>query len=358
MDMPLLMLAAMNGGEEERLELIEMMVQSGGDLPDLMLNWLVEYAEQGSDQARGIYCYLALQGEIPDCDWLRLEQWLLAMMETNPELANLQLGLLYAPGGPAFCDVKMAESYFRRGAELGNPNCWVSLALMFHENETAGHGPEEVRELLERGLAAGVCAPPVYETLAEVCDDLGDARAAMDYLKRFHKLVPDNERNCMLLAYNYKFGNGCRADESLALKYYQKAANLGSGEGLFEVGLAYYEGCGTRRNCKRAVDYFRRAVDAGNPRGYYYLGMCHIEGDGVRMAPEKGVEFLEKGAAGGDLQSFLSLATCYAAGVGVEPDAERAAELLSQARALEPYAGIPEIQEMISQVESSMFDMD
>ena len=37
--------------------------------------------------------------------------------------------------------------------------------------------------------------------------------------------------------------------------------------------------------------------------------------------------------------------------MGVEPDAERASELLNQARELEPYASMTEIQEMISQVE-------
>lgn len=129
---------------------------------------------------------------------------------------------------------------------------------------------------------------------------------------------------------------------------------LGDSYGTFMVGLHYYEGLGTRRNPKRAVDYFKRAVEAGNPRGYFYLGKSNIEGNGVLMNPEKGAELLAKGAQAGDLQCFLSLATCYATGMGVVPDAERAAELLNQACELEPYASMPEIQEMISQVEHDL----
>lgn len=346
--------AVMNGGEEERLELIEMMAQSGAEMPDLMMSWLVEYAKQGNARAIGIYCYLALSGAIQNCNWRRLEKWLLAMMDEHPGLASFQLGLLYAPGGPALCDMKKAESYFRKAIELGMDACLVHLAFLYQENASEEHGPEEIRELLERALVAGANAPAVYETLADVCDDMGDSKASMVYLKKFHKLNPDNERNCMLIAYNYQFGNGCKADEKMALQYYQKAANLGSGDGLFAVGLAYHEGRGTCRNIKRAMDYFNRAVEAGNPRGYFYLGMNYIEGNGVRMNPELGTDFLEKGMQSGDLQCMLSLATCYATGMGVQTDTERAAELLSQARGLEPYASVPEIQEMIAQVEQSL----
>ena len=187
----------------------------------------------------------------------------------------------------------------------------------------------------------------LYAMLSSCCEPLGDAEAAMKYLKKLHKLAPDDAQCCLALARNYAMGCGSRLD-------FRKAANLGDSYGTFMVGLHYYEGLGTRRNFKRAVDYFKRAVEAGNPRGYFYLGKSNIEGNGVRMNPEKGAELLAKGAEAGDLQCFLSLATCYATGMGVEPDAERAAELLNQARELEPYASMPEIQEMISQVEYNL----
>ncbi len=69
-------------------------------------------------------------------------------------------------------------------------------------------------------------------------------------------------------------GAGVRQDDEIALRYFQKAANLGDSYGTFMVGLHYYEGQGTRRNFKRAVDYFKRAQEMGDTRALYHLGIC------------------------------------------------------------------------------------
>ena len=114
----------------------------------------------------------------------------------------------------------------------------------------------------------------LYAMLSSCCEQLGDAEAAMKYLKKLHKLAPDDAQCCIALARNYAMGCGSRLDYELALRYFQKAANLGDSYGTFMVGLHYYEGLGTRRNFKRAVDYFKRALEMGDTRALYHLGIC------------------------------------------------------------------------------------
>lgn len=137
----------------------------------------------------------------------------------------------------------------------------------------------------------------------------------------------------MELARHYATGAGMsRIDHEIALRYFQKAANLGDAEGAFMVGLSYYDGVGTRRNYKRAVDYFQRALEMGDTRALPYLGACYYYGEGVRADLLKAEEFWLRGAALKDAFSCSLLAVRYLENDGVEPDVERVKEYLQLAR--------------------------
>lgn len=103
-------------------------------------------------------------------------------------------------------------------------------------------------------------------------------------------------------------GCGTRLDYELALRYYQKAANLSDSYGVFMVGLMYYEGCGVRRNYKRAVDFFLRALEGGEQKSLYYLGLCYQIGYGVRPDMEKALHYFELGADKEISDCYLALA--------------------------------------------------
>ena len=168
----------------------------------------------------------------------------------------------------------------------------------------------------------------LYAMLSSCCEQLGDAEAAMKYLKKLHKLAPDDAQCCLALARNYAMGCGSRLDYELALRYFQKAANLGDSYGTFMVGLHYYEGLGTRRNFKRAVDYFKRAVEMGDTRALYHLGICSARGEGLRQDAAAAAEYWQRGAALNDASCCVALALhCVEGG-----ELQRAEELLTQAR--------------------------
>jgi TPR repeat protein len=318
----------MAGDEEAQLEYIQFYVtETNLPLPDEAKVWLVTLAEKGDAQARRCYFAWAMSGDEGNFDWLKLEQWALALAETAPGDAYCMLGMLYEAGLPGFEDDKVAEGHYRKAIEAGNEGCAFYLArvLLGHEEEDVSY--EEVRELLERAERVNPSAP-VYDLLGTVCQELGDDAAAVKCFQKLHRLDPSDSECCLELAQAYALGAGVRQDDEIALRYFQKAANLGDYYGTFMVGLHYYEGLGTRRNFKRAADYFKRSLEMGDTSALYHLGICSSRGEGVRQDAAAAVGYWQRGAAMNDSPCCVALAMhCVDGG-----ELQRAEELLAQAR--------------------------
>ena len=317
----------MAGDEEAQLEYIQFYVtETNLPLPDEAKVWLVTLAEKGDAQARRCYFAWAMSGDEGNFDWLKLEQWALALAETAPGDAYCMLGMLYEVGLPGFEDDKVAEGHYRKAIEAGNEGCAFYLArVLLGRDEAVSY--EEVRDLLERAEKANPSAA-VYDLLGSVCQALGDDAAAVKCFQKLHRLNPSDSECCLELAQAYSLGAGVRQDAEIALRYFQKAANLGDVQGTFMVGLHYYEGLGTRRNFKRAVDYFKRALEMGDTRALYHLGNCCSLGEGVRQDDAAAEEYWQQGVALNDAPCCVALAM-HSVDAG---ELERAEELLAQAR--------------------------
>ena len=242
------------------------------------------------------------------------------------------LGMLYEPGLPGFDDDKVAEAHYRKSLECGNEGCAFYLARVLLGREEDETPYAEVRELLERAERVNPSAP-VYDLLGTVCQELGDDAAAVKCFQKLHRLEPDDAECCMELARHYATGAGVsRIDHEIALRYFQKAANLGDAEGTFMVGLSYYDGVGTRRNYKRAVDYFQRALEMGEMRVLPQLGSCYYYGEGVRADLQKAEELWQRGVELKDAFCCALLAVRYLENEDKGPDVERVKEYQRLAR--------------------------
>ena len=323
----------MAGDEEAQLEFIQVIVmETAAPLEGAPLEWLNALVEKGNTQAQRCYFAYAMNGDAENADWLKLEQWALALAETAPGDAYCMLGMLYEVGLPGFEDDKVAEGHYRKAIEAGNDGCGFYLARVLLEREEEDVSYEVVRELLERAERVNPSAP-VYDLLGSVCQELGDDAAAVKCFQKLHRLDPADAECCMELAHHYATGAGVsRIDHEIALRYFQKAANLGDAEGTFMVGLSYYDGVGTRRNYKRAVDYFQRALDMGEMRALPYLGACYYDGEGVRPDLAKAEELWQCGVELQDALCCAMLAGRYLENEDKGPDEERVKEYLQLAR--------------------------
>ena len=327
-----LMYMGMQGDEDARKLCVQIDHDlNEGELSPVCLGWAQEYAEAGDTMCRMMFIENALAGNIEQVDWLKMEAWCLEMVEQEPKMGYFMLSCLYNPETEGYQDADRMIDYLRKGYDAGSPQCGFELATHLWLEEPDKHSAQEIREMMEQCKSA-ITTPDQYGFLADVCDSQGDWASAMSYLKRWHKEAPKDASACLQIAWRYAHGEGVRVNHELALKYYQKAANLGDEFGMYQVGLMHVRGEGCRRNVKRGVDYLQRAADADSPDACGLLGQMYLEGNGVQADVPKAVEYLEKGAEYEECRSCLLLARLYYMGKGVAQDPDKAAFLLDIAR--------------------------
>ena len=116
----------------------------------------------------------------------------------------------------------------------------------------------------------------------------------------------------------YYMGEGVKKDCQLALSWYEKAAKLGSGIAMNYIGNMYYEGRGVTKNIEEARTWYNLAVAKGNYRAMFNLGYIYYE-----KAIEKGKVTFEEGlkaAEGGNLEAMYFIAYSYHWGMDIAQD--------------------------------------
>ncbi len=83
------------------------------------------------------------------------------------------------------------------------------------------------------------------------------------------------------VAQMYEVGQGLEQSDSLAFRWYKKAAERGLAEAQFKIAGMYKQGKGTHRSSYLAVRWFQAAADQGLPKAQVKLGRMYQNGKGV-----------------------------------------------------------------------------
>ena len=126
------------------------------------------------------------------------------------------------------------------------------------------------------------------------------------------------------LAYDYEEGNGVPKDNQKAFELFQKAANLGDINAMFETGAHYYFGKGTPQDTSQAFAWCKKAAEKGQIYAMDWIGECYRDGEGVVQNIQKAIEWFEKSAEGGNGWASLNLGRMYRDGTGVNKDFAKA----------------------------------
>lgn len=151
--------------------------------------------------------------------------------------AATNLALMYADGVGIPKDPGQAVRWFRRAAEGGDPTAEYNLALIY-------------------GKGKGV--PPDQQ------ESLRWLTAAAD-----HNLVP---ANLDLAAFYLHPPDQTAADPARAVRYYERAANLGSAPAEAMLGDMYANGALGKPDSTQASNWYRKAAEQGLPQGQFRLG--------------------------------------------------------------------------------------
>ena len=66
------------------------------------------------------------------------------------------------------------------------------------------------------------------------------------------------------LGNRYSISEGVEQNYTKAVEYYERAANLGNSDALYNLGVCYYKGYGVEQNYTKAIKYYERAANLGN----------------------------------------------------------------------------------------------
>ena len=102
----------------------------------------------------------------------------------------------------------------------------------------------------------------------------------------------NNKNSFYFLAVIYKNGDGVKKDIHKAIKYYEKACELGDSDALNNLGAIYYNGDeseGIKTDLQKAVHYYEKAISMGQKDSIYNLALIYEMGDEENGKIEKDI---------------------------------------------------------------------
>lgn len=121
----------------------------------------------------------------------------------------------------------------------------------------------------------------------------------------------------LLLAGMYQNGVGVLKDDTAAVQWYSKAADLGSVEAKYTLAQRYRNGVGVDRagkNPQLAFAYAKNAAELGHPIAQYILGKMYLDGDGVDSNIALGLQWITTSAEQGNAIAQSHLGEMYMQG--------------------------------------------
>ena len=110
------------------------------------------------------------------------------------------------------------------------------------------------------------------------------------------------------------------------LKHWTMAADLGSSEAQFNLGLCYFFGLGTSSNLTKAITLLSRSASKrhNNPLSQLFLGDLYYLGSSVEQNLLKSFAFYSSSAQQRNLTAQNNLAVCFSLGHGTDLDYDQA----------------------------------
>ena len=245
---------------------------------------LEELAESGDEVAMNDLANAYLNGDGVEQNFEKSLYWWKKLAELDDPTGQYNVGLYYAKG----CGV---ERNFEKAAE------WM--------RKSAENGDEDAEKLIDLFAKAG---ENLRKAEAGDADAQAEVAGLMMYLGRsvtVPGIDPDNE---------FKE----------AVKWAKKAADNGSGEGCWILGLAYEHGRSVEKDLGTAIKYFEKGVSLGHAKCMGNLGAIYMGGKVRGKTKEDGFRLMKKAAELGDVHSMKNVGSCYQFGNGVEDSMRKA----------------------------------
>lgn len=119
------------------------------------------------------------------------------------------------------------------------------------------------------------------------------------------------------LAYFYFAGPAAVRAPDLGLAWSRRAADAGSAQGLFNVGLAYERGAGVGADPAEAARWYRKAADLGHQQAMINLAALLVNGVAGPKDPVAAVGWVRRAADAGSVDALFNMGKLSESGLGV-----------------------------------------
>jgi TPR repeat protein len=133
-------------------------------------------------------------------------------------------------------------------------------------------------------------------------------------------------------------GSGVPRDPPTAARWYARAAEAGSPNAAFNLGVMYERGFGVTRDSERAAEWYGKAAERNMAVAKHNLALLLREGRGVPQDGKRALELLRTAARQGVTASMFSLGDVYERGDVVPKDLPTALAWFAIATELEVQA--------------------
>jgi len=247
--------------------------------------------------------------------------------EKGDKLAQTKLGYLYDQGLALAANPELAQSWYTRAAEQGQPIAQYLLAQWYQMGRQQKE--PDYQEAKKWYRAAAKHYPPAATALGFLYDTVDNDYASAQ--KSYEKADQANNANGRYnLGLLYEYGKGMPIDSAKAMALYVKAAEAGQVKAMTQLAGLYFKNANVDHEGGRGIYWYKKAANLGDSEAMYQLGLLAETGAGVPLNYKEAISYYQKASAAGNEKAKIALARMYQYGLGVPKNASLAIDTYKQ----------------------------
>jgi len=208
-----------------------------------------QLADLGIPEAQYNLGFMFQHGTGVDADWKQAASWYLKAAINGLAVAQHDIGICYYHGNGIEQSYDKAIEWMKKSAEQNYSPAQYNLGAMYYSNEA-------ITQDLEESFAWHSKSAKNNDTEAS-------------YRSQYN------------LGWAYETGSGVSKNLKLASDWYLKASNNNIARAQSKMAEFFYKGTGADQDYAKSIYWAKKAAEQGSVNGYYWLGMCYENGNGI-----------------------------------------------------------------------------
>lgn len=247
------------------------------------------------------------------------------LAESGVATSQNMLGVMYRDGDKVEKNMEKAVYWLELAAKRDNNDAKINLADIIISNQK-DEGYDKALDLYMSAARRGnrntrtrrIARTKLSRLLTSDRYDVGK-----EIIEDFKELLPSGNPS---LYYEYAdllmktaWGNEDRME---ALRWYEKSAEHGNMDAMYQISLMYRDGRGPARDSDKHVEWMIKAAENGNTSAQLFLGNMYRDGIMIENNESEAFCWYKMAAENNNLDAIYQVSTMYREGIGVEENRE------------------------------------